>query len=155
MPKKGIFIHFRPFPAGATFLPTMNGQDHKNYALSAGSLDCLTSSLQVPLITILSSCSIDKWIYSIITSPIVLVPVSLTLEFITSPFVLRLHEDEIVINPTLKYKMEHDFGVTLPEFDADEDSITEYLNKCQKGNAGLHKYRSFPIAIIRYFHVIE
>lgn len=62
-----------------------------------------------------------------ITSPIVLVPVTLTLESITSPFVLRLHEDEVVINPTLKYKMEHEFGVTLPEFDANEDSITDYL----------------------------
>lgn len=68
----------------------------------------------------------------IITSPIVLVPVSLTLESITSPFVLRLHEDEVVINPTLKYKMEHEFGVTLPEFDAHEDSITNYLNNLKK-----------------------
>lgn len=68
----------------------------------------------------------------VITSPIVLVPVSLTLESITSPFVLRLHEDEVVINPTLKYKMEHEFGVTLPEFDTHEDSITEYLNNLNK-----------------------
>ncbi|MBN2981530.1 DUF4011 domain-containing protein [Cohnella algarum] len=68
----------------------------------------------------------------IITSPIVLVPVSLTLESITSPFVLRLHEDEVVVNPTLKYKMEHEFGITLPEFDAHEDSITEYLNNLNK-----------------------
>ncbi|CAM3806485.1 DUF4011 domain-containing protein [Marinicrinis lubricantis] len=64
----------------------------------------------------------------IITSPIVLVPVSLTLESITSPFVLRLHEDEVVVNPTLKYKMEHEFGITLPEFDAHEDSITGPLS---------------------------
>ncbi|CAM4473564.1 DUF4011 domain-containing protein [Paenibacillus tarimensis] len=68
----------------------------------------------------------------IITSPIVLVPVTLTLESITSPFVLRLHEDEVVINPTLKYKMEHEFGITLPEFDAHEDSITDYLSTLSK-----------------------
>ena len=43
-------------------------------------------------------------------SPIVLVPVRLTLESITSPYVLSLHEDEIVINPTLAYKLENDFA---------------------------------------------
>ena len=63
-----------------------------------------------------------------ITSPIVLVPVTLTLESITSPFVLHLHEDEIVVNPTLKYKMEHEFGIIFSEFDAHEDSITDYLD---------------------------
>lgn len=63
----------------------------------------------------------------IITSPIALVPVTLTLESISSPFVLRLHEDEVIINPTLKYKMEHEFGVILPEFDTHEDSILGYL----------------------------
>jgi very-short-patch-repair endonuclease len=62
-----------------------------------------------------------------ITSPIVLVPVSLILESITSPFVLRLHEDEIVTNPTLKYKMEHDFGIEVPDYDSNEDDITKYL----------------------------
>lgn len=67
-----------------------------------------------------------------ITSPIVLVPVTLTLESITSPFVLRLHEDEIVVNPTLKYKMEHEFGITFPEFDVHEDSITYYLETLNK-----------------------
>ncbi|WP_233568141.1 DUF4011 domain-containing protein [Cohnella faecalis] len=68
----------------------------------------------------------------IISSPIVLAPVSLMLESLTSPFVLRMHEDEIVINPTLKYKMEHEFGVILPEFDAHEDSITTYLDNLNK-----------------------
>lgn len=63
----------------------------------------------------------------IIISPIVLVPVTLTLESITSPFVLNLHEDEIVFNPTLVYKLENDFGINLTEFDGHEDDITEYL----------------------------
>ncbi|WP_025715969.1 DUF4011 domain-containing protein [Paenibacillus sp. 1-18] len=78
-----------------------------------------------------------KWTEStgsdqVITSPIVLVPVSITLESISSPFVLRLAEDEIVVNPTLKYKMEHDFGVILPDFDAHEDNIREYLKNINK-----------------------
>lgn len=59
-------------------------------------------------------------------SPIILVPVTLTLESITSPFVLGLHEDEITLNPTLVYKLSNDFGINLPEFDPDE-SLESYL----------------------------
>lgn len=68
----------------------------------------------------------------IITSPIVLVPVTLMLESIASPFVLTLHEDEIVVNPALIYKLENDFGINLPEFDGHEDDITKYLGSINK-----------------------
>lgn len=59
----------------------------------------------------------DYWF----NSPILLVPVSLTIESISSPYILRLHEDEIVVNPTLAYKLENDFGIILPKYnDGDE-----------------------------------
>lgn len=63
-----------------------------------------------------------------LTSPIILVPVTLTLESITSPFVVNLHEDEIVLNPTLLHKLDNDFGMKIPDFDGHEDDIIEYLN---------------------------
>ena len=62
------------------------------------------------------------------TSPLVLVPVTLTVESIKSPYVLNLHEDEIILNPTLVYKLENDFGITLPTFD-DADDIDDFLNE--------------------------
>lgn len=65
------------------------------------------------------------------SSPIVLVPVILKIESLTSPYVLSLHEDEIVVNPTLRYKLENDFGIQLPEFDGTQDSISDYLEKCE------------------------
>lgn len=65
----------------------------------------------------------------IITSPLVLVPVNLTLESLTSPFVLQLGEDDIVVNPTLVYKLENDFGLKMPKFEVEEDNLQEYLNK--------------------------
>lgn len=73
-----------------------------------------------------------KWTESensdqVFTSPLVLVPVTLTVESINSPYVLRLHEDEIVLNPTLVYKLENDFGITLPTFD-DTDDISNFLD---------------------------
>lgn len=64
-------------------------------------------------------------------APLVLVPVSLSWESITSPFVLSLHEDEIIINPTLAYKLDNDFGIKLPEFNA-EDSLSAYFESVQK-----------------------
>jgi len=59
-------------------------------------------------------------------SPLILVPVSLTVESISSPYILSLYEDEILLNPTLQYKLENDFGISLPEFDEDRD-LREYF----------------------------
>lgn len=64
-------------------------------------------------------------------SPIILVPVNLTVESIASPYILSLHEDEIVLNPTLCHKFENDFGITLPEFNDDID-IRHYLENIRK-----------------------
>jgi len=40
---------------------------------------------------------------------------------------LKLYDGEIVINPILKAKFEHDFSVTLPSFDAENDLPKKYL----------------------------
>lgn len=69
----------------------------------------------------------DQWI----TSPIILVPVILIIESIKDPFVLQLHEDEIVVNPSLAFKFENDFGITLPEYDP-ETGIEDYLLEFKK-----------------------
>lgn len=66
------------------------------------------------------------------SAPIVLVPVRLTIASLVSPYVLSLHEDEIVINPTLQYKLENDFGIRFPEIDSLQDSIKDYLDGCNK-----------------------
>lgn len=58
-------------------------------------------------------------------SPLILVPVSLQCNSINSPMILKITDDEIVINPTLSYKLSHDFGIELPEFQ-DEDFETIY-----------------------------
>lgn len=59
-------------------------------------------------------------------SPLILVPVTLTVESISSPYILSLHEDEILLNPTFKYKLENDFGISLPEFNEGDD-LREYF----------------------------
>jgi very-short-patch-repair endonuclease len=63
----------------------------------------------------------------LVRSPLILVPVTLTVQSISSPFVLSLHEDEILVNPTLQFKFEHDFGICLPDFDEDDD-LEDYFS---------------------------
>lgn len=67
----------------------------------------------------------------ILSSPLILVPVKLTIESLTSPYKLVRYEDEIVVNPTLLHKLENDFGIKLPEFDGTQDDIIGYLNKLE------------------------
>lgn len=70
-------------------------------------------------------------------SPLILVPVSITLENITSPFVLDLYEDDIILNPTLAYKLENDYGIKLPSFDETEE-IENYFVALEKIVSGNH-----------------
>lgn len=67
----------------------------------------------------------------VFSSPIILVPVRLLIESITSPYRLVLHDDEIVINPTLSHKLDTDFGIKIPEFDSTHDSPSDYIEKLQ------------------------
>lgn len=64
-----------------------------------------------------------------IYSPLVLVPVSLKVDSISSPYTLTFYDDEIVLNPTLTYKLKSDFGLELPQFDENEQDIDEFLAK--------------------------
>ena len=61
-------------------------------------------------------------------SPLILVPVTLTIESITSPYILGLHEDEITVNPTLAYKLQNDYGITLPAFD-ENSSLDDFYDQ--------------------------
>ncbi len=65
----------------------------------------------------------------LITSPVVLVPVNLILKSIADPFMLGLHDDEIVVNPTLLFKLENDFGLSIPEFEGEDNHIVKYLDQ--------------------------
>ena len=67
----------------------------------------------------------------ILRAPLVLVPVTLTVESITAPFVLSLHEDEITLNPTLLYKLQSEYGLTLPAFDENAD-LGQFFSQIQQ-----------------------
>lgn len=55
-------------------------------------------------------------------SPLLLVPVELKKESILSSYTLSLFDEDIVINPTLFFKLENDFGVKI-EYEVDSDDF--------------------------------
>ncbi len=67
-----------------------------------------------------------------IKSPLIMVPVSLVLESVNTPYVLKRYEDDIVVNPTLAYYWNEKYGITLPLFDSDEQGIDEFMQQLEK-----------------------
>lgn len=66
------------------------------------------------------------------SAPIILVPVKIELRSISSPFILSVLDDEIVINPTLAYKLEHEYNLKIPEFEPEDNNILSYLEQIEK-----------------------
>lgn len=50
-------------------------------------------------------------------SPLILIPVDIKYSFKSQLYTLLPIEDEIVLNPALKFKLEYDHGIKIPEFD--------------------------------------
>lgn len=67
-----------------------------------------------------------------IKSPLILVPAVLTLEALNSPYTLKKYEDDIVVNPTLEYYLKTEYGIELPPFDADKDTLDDYIKSLEK-----------------------
>ena len=67
-----------------------------------------------------------------IKSPLILVPTVLALEALNSPYTLSKHEDDIVVNPTLQYYLKTEYGIDLPNFDADKDTLSGYLESLEE-----------------------
>ena len=66
-----------------------------------------------------------------IFSPLLLVPVRLTLKNIRAPFVLETHDEDVVVNPALAQLFSTEYNLTLPEL-ADQDApVDEYLDQVE------------------------
>lgn len=67
---------------------------------------------------------------SIYQAPVLLVPIQLNQESAIDPYIIQLLEDDVIVNPTFKYKLEGEYGITLPEYE--NEGLENYLNKIQK-----------------------
>jgi len=65
--------------------------------------------------------------HSWVKSPLILVPVSLTVETLNAPFKLVRYDDDVVVNPTLQHLLSADYGIELSSFDPDKDTVEDYL----------------------------
>lgn len=65
-------------------------------------------------------------------SPLILVPVSLILPSVNAQYKLKKNDDEIVVNPTLAYLFERNYGIILPEFDAEKDTLESFMEKMEE-----------------------
>lgn len=68
----------------------------------------------------------------LIKSPLILVPAVLSLDALNSPYTLSKYEDDIVINPTLEYYLENEYGIKLSHFDDDNDNIDDFLKELEE-----------------------
>ncbi len=66
-----------------------------------------------------------------IKSPLILVPAVLALEALNSPYTIKKHKDDIVVNPTLEYYLNTEYGIELPHFDAEKDTLGKYLESLE------------------------
>ena len=67
----------------------------------------------------------------VLTAPLVLVPVSLECESLTKPFALSVADEEPVVNPTLAFLLQQDYGIELPACDFGK-SVSPYLASVQE-----------------------
>lgn len=89
-------------------------------------------------------------------SPLIMVPASLTIKNLRSPFVLSKYDDEIVVNPTLAYKFDHEYNLKLPEFEAkDEKSLNRYFSRIEKiaDERGWQLIREVSLGLVSFLKI--
>lgn len=88
-------------------------------------------------------------------SPLILVPVSILLESLNSPYVLKKYEDDIVVNPTLAYMFSRDYGIELPSFDLDEDTLESFMEKMESlvDKRGWKVLRECSIGLVSFLKI--
>lgn len=63
----------------------------------------------------------------IMRAPVLLVPISIRNESPLAPHYIKV-TDDVLVNPTFSFKLKHEYGVSLPDFDEDE-GLDGYWNK--------------------------
>ena len=64
--------------------------------------------------------SVDEWM-----APLIMLPVVLTRESARDRYVLQRTDDDAVVNPALRVKLENDFGVHLPDIDVEDTALSD------------------------------
>ena len=62
-------------------------------------------------------------------APILLVPTTLVNDSAVEPYKICINEDEVIVNPILNFKLNNEYGITLPEYNG--GTFEEYLSKIE------------------------
>jgi hypothetical protein len=63
-------------------------------------------------------------------SPLLLVPLDITKSSINEPFLISRNDDDIIVNPTLEYRLGQDFNMLLPSFQ-EESNLTDFFDQLE------------------------
>jgi len=90
-----------------------------------------------------------------VKSPLVLVPVSLSIESVNAPFVLKRYEEDVVVNPTLMHLFRENHGIALPSFDPDEQTIEDFLKEMEDivYNRGWKVSREISLGLLSFLKI--
>ncbi len=73
-------------------------------------------------------------------APLLLLPCSLTRTGLRSPFRLALNDDDLALNETLRFKLNKDLGIGLPEIEP-EMKPSEYFDSVKQSIAGIADWK--------------
>ncbi len=65
-------------------------------------------------------------------APLLLIPIEIKQESFSSPFTVKQYEEEVIVNPTLDYMLEREYGIKLPAFqdlEHEEETIEQYFER--------------------------
>lgn len=74
-------------------------------------------------------------------APLILVPISIDQDNIWSPYTISLQGDEIIVNPTMSYKLENDFDISIPTFNADVDDLQQFFKSVKECVRYMHGWK--------------
>lgn len=63
-------------------------------------------------------------------APILLAPISFRNDSAITPYYIEMSEDDVIVNPTFNYKLNAEYGVTLPEYE--EGDLATYLSRIEE-----------------------
>lgn len=63
-------------------------------------------------------------------APILLAPVEFRNESAIEPWYIRMTENDIIVNPTFSFKLEHELGIVLPRYE--DEGLSVYLEKVEQ-----------------------
>jgi len=88
-------------------------------------------------------------------SPLILVPVQLSLDALSSPYKLSKYDDDIVLNPTLEYYLKNEYGIDLPHYDPDKTGPEEYLKSLEKiaDKRGWRVLRDISLGLLSFLKI--